>query len=249
MVKYGLAVIVLWLIVVFTGTAQAGIYKDDFNRPDEELRASPEWGVAHGAYYGYKIKDNKLVSVYDSPGEGALNADAFVGALYKGEIYQRISIDFKMPDVASGNSGVPHLMLCLNQHNQVVPPWGRLVANDYRIVLRGILDFAVIKYKADNTEEYTSGYISYTKEPLKRNTWYKLILEKKGKVITGTIKTLEDANIGGVEIVDQGTEYKEGRPVILSIYGLPAPSIELDNFEYEKSEPSTEETQNKPEKE
>ena len=73
------------------GYSSADIYRDDFNRVDMDLRTSPHWGVAHGAYYGYRTSANRLVSVYaPMVGPEAIGADKFVGATYRGEEYQRV---------------------------------------------------------------------------------------------------------------------------------------------------------------
>jgi hypothetical protein len=221
------------MLAVLPGESSAEIYRDDFNRADMDLRASPNWAVAHGAYYGYQTLANRLVSVY-APlvGPEAIGADKFVGAMHRGEKYQRVSIDIRIPQTA-GDGHAPQFHLLLNWQG------AGLFANGYWLALRGTQDFSVARIDEKGTEKITSGWKTYPNEPLKTNEWYRLTLEKKEQTITGSIANADGHLVGQTHIDDREQHaLAGGHPVLLSRYSVaPVRSIELNNFEYELSDP------------
>ena len=184
-------------LAALSGDSSAEIYRDDFNRADMDLRASPHWSVAHGAYYGYRTSANRLVSVYaPMVGPEAIGADKFVGATHRGEEYQRVSIDIRFPQTA-GDGHAPQFCLVLNWQGT------GLFANGYRLTLRGIRDFSVARIDEKGAEKNTSGWKTYPKDPLKTNQWYRLTLEKQERTIAGSIATLDSTVVGKTQIDDQ----------------------------------------------
>ena len=219
-------------LAALSSPALAEIYRDDFNRPDMELRASPHWALAHGAYYGYQARGSRLLSAY-APivGPGAISADKFVGASHQGQKYQRVTIDIQFPQTA-GDGHAPQFSLLLNWQG------ADLAVNCYWLALRGTEDFSVARIDAEGIETNTSGWLTYENGPLKTNAWYRLTLEKNEHTLTGTIATADGKVVGKAQTDDNDlAPFTGGHPVLLSRYLFaPAQSIELDNFQYELSD-------------
>ena len=227
--RYLFLALFIMLILVCTSLTQAIIYRDNFNRPNEGLRTSPHWKCAHGAYYGYQIYNNRAVSVY-YPDAGGLTVDKYARVAHQGQTYQRTAIDFTFPEVTQDGYS-PSFFLNLN--------WAgpELFASTYRIGLRGIKDFCLMKLNEAGEEEITSGWKVYPNGPLSAKTMYRLTLERKDDVITGTISAADGTVIGTAQITDNGDQLNGGN-VILTANGGAAPgikSVEWDNFLYELS--------------
>ena len=221
-----------WAAVVLSlaSVAAAEIHRDHFDHAGFDLRSRPQWGVADGAYYGYRMQGGRLVSVYTPVvGAGAICADQYVGAEHRGEAYQRVSILIRYPQVA-GDGYTPQFHLLLNWQG------GALFSDCYRLSLRGIRDFSVSRLDGAGKEIVTSGWERPGANPLKTNEWYQLTLEKTGRSLVGSIVTQQGVPVAQAEIVDDGEVLEGGCPVLLSQYPVASRSLELDEFEYELSD-------------
>ena len=218
------------VVLLLASMASAEIHRDHFDASGFDLRSSPRWDVADGAYYGYRMQANRLVSVY-APivGVGGISADRFVGAKHCGEAYQRVSILIRYPEI-SGDGHTPQFHLVLNWQG------GGLFSSCYRLSLRGIRDFSISRLDGAGQEIITSGWTPHGANPLKTNQWYRLTLEKTGRALVGSIATQQGVQVAQAKIVDDGEVLEGGSPVLLSQYPVASRSIELDEFEYELSD-------------
>ena len=217
-------------ITLLTSVAAAEIHRDHFDESGFDLRTRPQWDVADGAYYGYRMQDKRLLSVYAPVvGVGAISADKFVGAKHQGETYQRVSIMIRFPEVTGGGY-TPQFHLVLNWQG------GSLFSSCYRLSLRGVRDFSLSRLDSTGTETVTSGWSAAGAGPLKTNQWYRLTLEKTGRSLVGSIATQQGEQVAETQIVDDGEVLEGGNPVLLSQYPAATRSLELDDFEYELSD-------------
>ena len=220
---------VLIAVILFcTGMASAATYVDDFNRPDGELQAGPDWQLANGSKNWHLIDSNSL-KIRGADPSGADNAvgDVYVGSLHAGEPYQRVSIDY-MPrsDAYAPQIGV-HLNFDGRNHYY-------FAENSYRLSLRGNKDMQVAKLGAGGVEEFTSGWNGFSGGALALDTWVRLTLERDGNLITGTVTSLDGlAQYGQLSITDTGVQRTGGWVAITDYYGVSANSVYWDNFEYE----------------
>jgi hypothetical protein len=185
--------------------------------------------VADGAYYGYQILDNRAVSVY-YPNTGAILADKFAGARHEDQTYQRVAINFMFPEVTPDGYS-PNFYLNLNWTG------GSLFSNCYRIGLRGLKDFNLMKMADDDKEEISSGWLAYPDGPLSAKTTYRVTLERNGNRLTGTIRGTDGTLLGTAHITDTGVPLNGGHATLTTngSAGAEIQSIEWDNFEYELS--------------
>ncbi|MBB75506.1 MAG: hypothetical protein CMJ75_13450 [Planctomycetaceae bacterium] len=217
-------------VLLLTSLAGAEIHRDHFDAAGFDLRTRPQWDVADGAYYGYRMQDKRLVSVYAPVvGAGAISADRYVGVTHRGEAYQRVSILIRFPEVVA-DGYAPQFHLILNWQG------GSLFSSCYRLSLRGGRDFAISRRDGAGKETITSGWRLPGAGPLKPNQWYRLTLEREGRSLLGTIATQEGVRLAEAKMLDDGEVLDGGNPVLLSQYPVVARSLELDAFEYELSQ-------------
>ncbi|MEE3373414.1 MAG: hypothetical protein VX346_29020 [Planctomycetota bacterium] len=217
-------------VLLFAALAAAEIHRDHFDASGFDLRTSPHWDVADGAYYGYRMQGKLLVSVYAPVvGGGAISADRYVGVRHRGEAYQRVSILIRFPEVVA-DGYAPRFHLVLNWQG------GSLFSSCYRLSLRGGRDFSISRLDGAGKETATSGWLVPGAGSLKTNQWYRLTLEREGNSLVGTIATPEGTRLAEGKMVDDGEVLEGGSPVLLSQYPVAARSLELDAFEYELSD-------------
>ena len=103
-----------WMLaILFCASVTEGIiYRDNFDRSNEDLIISPHWKCAHGAYYGFQIRNNRVVSIY-YPDTGGIIADRYARVAYSGQAYQQTAIDFRFPEVTQDGHN-PGFYLNLN---------------------------------------------------------------------------------------------------------------------------------------
>ena len=237
----------LVLIVLACATlTQATIYRDNFDDRTGPLRGGPHWVCVHGAFYGYQLQDDRAVSIYYPVVEpGMFNIDGFTGVVHQGQTYQRVSIDFMFPEVVNEGCS-PEFYLNLNWDGTDVQKdghgfdvmtkaSGNVPCHTYRIGVRGIKEFSVMKLDDSGAEKITTGPNTYSDGLLSAKTWYRMTLEREGRKITGTIASLGGTVLGQGQIIDDGNVIDGGRVVLTTFYppNTKVRSLELDNFEYE----------------